>query len=289
VAPHPGASRRFAVLRAIRRDRLGILGAVLLFLAVVAAVFAQVLAPYDPTLIHPADRLAGPGARYLLGADELGRDLLSRTLYGARVSLQVSLTAVSLASVLGVTLGLLAGYFRGPLDVVLMRVMDMVFAFPAILLALALVAVMGPDLRNLILAVTIVYVPSFARITRASTLVAREELYVEAARAVGVTHTRAMLRHVLPNVSAPLIVQFTVSLAYAILIEASLSFLGLGVQPPAPSWGSMLATGKLYVELSPWLSVVPGVAIVLTVLSFNLLGDGMRDALDPRLRSRDSS
>ena len=283
----PAVSRRFAVLRAVGRDRLGIVGAVLLLLAIVAALFAPLLAPYDPTLIHPSDRLAAPGARYLLGADALGRDLVSRALYGTRVSLQVSFTAVSLASAVGITIGLLAGYFRGVTDLVLMRIMDVIFAFPTILLALALVAVLGPDLQNLIIAITIVYVPAFARITRGSTLVAREELYVEAARSIGVTHRRAMVRHVLPNVSAPIIVQFTVSLAYAILVEASLSFLGLGIQPPAPSWGSMLATGKPYVELSPWLSVVPGVAIVLTVLSFNLLGDGMRDALDPRLRSRD--
>ena len=186
------------------------------------------------------------------------------------------------------SVGLIAGYARGAMDAALMRVMDVIFAFPTILLALAVIAVLGTDLRNLILALTIVYIPAFARITRASTLSVSEEPYVEAARSVGASHARIVVQHILPNVSAPITVQFTVSLAYAILVEASLSFLGLGVQPPAASWGAMLATGKPYIELSPWVSVVPGLSIMLTVLGFNLLGDGMRDAMDPRMRSRDA-
>jgi peptide/nickel transport system permease protein len=268
------------------RDRAGLVGVILVALTLLVAVFGPALAPYDPTLIFPGERLAAPGARFLLGADELGRDMLSRTLYGARISIQVGVIVVTLASLVGVPLGLIAGYFKGRLDLILMRLVDIMFAFPTILLALALIAVLGTDLRNLILAITIVYIPSFARVTRGSTLSVSEEPYVEAARAVGVSHARIIFQHILPNVSAPIIVQFTISLAYAILVEASLSFLGLGVQPPAASWGSMLATGKPYIDLSPWVSVVPGVAIMLTVLGFNLLGDGMRDALDPRLRSR---
>jgi peptide/nickel transport system permease protein len=278
--------RRLAAVRMLGRDRAGLVGVILVALTLLVAAFGPALAPYDPTLIFPGERLTAPGAKFLLGADELGRDMLSRTLYGARISIQVGVIVVTLASVVGVPLGLIAGYFKGRLDLILMRLVDIMFAFPTILLALALIAVLGTDLRNLILAITIVYIPSFARVTRGSTLSVSEEPYVEAARAVGVSHGRIIFQHILPNVSAPIIVQFTISLAYAILVEASLSFLGLGVQPPAASWGSMLATGKPYIDLSPWVSVVPGVAIMLTVLGFNLLGDGMRDALDPRLRSR---
>jgi peptide/nickel transport system permease protein len=285
--PAPTEQRRLAVVRMLGRDRGGLAGLVLVAASLLVALFGPALAPYDPTLIFPGERLAAPGAKFLLGADELGRDMLSRTLYGARISVQVGIIVVTLASLIGVPVGLVAGYFKGRIDLVLMRIVDVMFAFPTILLALALVAVLGTDLRNLIIAITIVYIPSFARVTRGSTLSVSEEPYVEAARAIGVSHAGIILRHVLPNVSAPVIVQFTISLAYAILVEASLSFLGLGVQPPAASWGSMLATGKPYIDISPWVSVVPGVAIMVTVLGFNLLGDGMRDALDPRLRSRE--
>jgi len=212
--------------------------------------------------------------------------LLTRVLYGARVSLQVGIVAVMSASVAGVSLGMVAGYKGRHLDSVIMRIMDMIFAFPTILLALVLAAVLGTDLRNLSLAIAIVYVPMFARIARGSTMVIAAQPYIEAARSVGAHGSRVLLRHILPNIAAPLTVQFTVSLAYAILVEASLSFLGLGVQPPMASWGAMLSTGKVYMELSLWPTLVPGIAIMLTVLGFNLLGDGMRDALDPRLRTR---
>lgn len=280
-------SRRFAALHAIARDRVGLAGSVLVALALGAALLGPVLAPQDPTQINPAERLAPPGGQFLLGADELGRDLFSRALYGARISVQVGLVVVVLAGLIGVTIGLLAGYFRGLLDGILMRIMDTLFAFPTLLLALAVVAVLGTDLINLIMALTIVYVPAFARIARGSTLSVSEEPYVEAARSVGASNARIIVRHILPNITAPITVQFTVSLAYAILVEASLSYLGLGVQPPDASWGSMLATGKPYLEISPWVSIVPGVSIMLTVLGFNLLGDALRDAMDPRLRSRE--
>ena len=278
--------RSSRLLGLLVRDRVGLVGGILVVAAIGAAVFGPVLAPYDPTLIHPGANLAPPGPMFPLGADELGRDILSRALYGARISMEVSLIVVTLAGTIGVTLGLLSGYFKGLLDVVLMRLMDTIFAFPTLLLALTVVAVLGTDLRNLILAITIVYIPAFARIARGSTLTVSQQPYVEAARSVGVPHARILLRYVLPNILAPVTVQFTISLAYAILVEASLSYLGLGVQPPAASWGSMLATGKPFMELSPWVAIVPGVAIMLTVLGFNLLGDALRDSLDPRLRSR---
>jgi peptide/nickel transport system permease protein len=278
--------RGSSLLRILVRDRVGFVGAMLVVAAIGAAVFGPVLAPYDPTLIHPGEQLAPPGPMFPLGADELGRDILSRALYGARISIEVSLIVVTLSGSIGVTLGLLSGYFKGLLDVVLMRIMDTIFAFPTLLLALTVVAVLGTDLRNLILAITIVYIPAFARIARGSTLSVSQQPYVEAARSVGVPHGRILLRYVLPNILAPVTVQFTISLAYAILVEASLSYLGLGVQPPAASWGSMLATGKPFMEISPWVAIVPGVAIMLTVLGFNLLGDALRDSLDPRLRSR---
>jgi peptide/nickel transport system permease protein len=280
-------SRRFAALHAISRDRVGLAGCVLVALALGAALLGPLLAPQDPTVIHPGARLAPPGGEFLLGADELGRDLFSRALYGARISVQVGLVVVVLAGLIGVTIGLMAGYFRGLLDGILMRIMDTLFAFPTLLLALAVVAVLGTDLINLIMALTIVYVPAFARIARGSTLSVSEEPYVEAARSAGASNVRIIVRHILPNITAPITVQFTVSLAYAILVEASLSYLGLGVQPPDASWGSMLATGKPYLEISPWVSIVPGVSIMLTVLGFNLLGDALRDAMDPRLRSRE--
>lgn len=277
--PMPG------ILRVLARDRVGLVGALLVAAALAAAIFGPMLAPYDPTLIHPTEKLVGPDGRFPLGTDELGRDILSRALYGARISIEVSLVVVSLAGTIGVAIGLISGYFKGVLDIVLMRVMDTIFAFPTLLLALTVVAVLGTELRNLILAITIVYIPAFARIARGSTLSVSQQPFIEAARSVGVPHRRILLRYVLPNILAPVTVQFTVSLAYAILVEASLSYLGLGVQPPAASWGSMLATGKPFMELSPWVAIVPGVAIMLTVLGFNLLGDALRDSLDPRLRS----
>ncbi|MBI3292039.1 MAG: ABC transporter permease [Elusimicrobia bacterium] len=287
AAADAGPKRGFRLVRRCRLDRVGLVGAVLSGLMCVAAIAGPLVAPFDPAGVHPADRLVWPNETYLLGTDELGRDLLSRVLHGSRVSLQVGVTSVSIAGLVGVLMGLAAGFYGGVLDLAVMRVMDVLFAFPIILLALALVAVLGTDLRNLILAITIVYVPTFARIARGSTLVVVAESYIDAARSVGASDGRIIMKHVLPNVGAPIIVQFTINLAYAILVEASLSFLGLGVQPPAPTWGGMLSDGKDYIEISPWVSVVPGLAIMFTVLGLNLLGDGMRDALDPRLRGNE--
>lgn len=276
-----GQRSLFALLMHDRAARLGLIG---VGMVLIAAVLGPLFAPYDPTAIDVRARLGAPSASHLMGADELGRDLFSRTLYGARIALGVGLVAVSVATVIGVAIGIVAGFYRGWRDATLMRIVDVIFSFPPVLLALAIVAVLGRDIVNLVVALAIVFVPTFARVARASTLVITHEEYFEAARVVGAGQLRLMLRHVVPNSSGPLIVQFTVSLALAIVVEASLSFLGLGVQPPQASWGTMLSTGKLFLEVSPWPSLIPGAAILLTTLSFNLLGDGLRDGLDPRIR-----
>lgn len=279
------ASPRPTLWRILARDRIGMAGAVLIVLMVLAALLAPYVSPYEPTRIHSGARLLPPGARFWLGTDELGRDLLSRALYGARISLQVSLAVVACATIIGVVIGIVAGYMRGLFDGLAMRLMDILFAFPTILLALAVVAILGTNIENLIIALTIVYIPTFARIARAAALSVSNEVYVEAAVSVGVGHRRILLRHVLPNIIAPIAVQVTIALAYVILVESSLSYLGLGVQPPQASWGSMLASGKVHMERSLWPSLVPGLFIVATVLGFNLLGDALRDSLDPQMRS----
>lgn len=276
---------RPSMLRAILRDRAGRWGLILIILVAGAAILAPWIAPHDPTRINGRMRLTGPSLSFLLGTDELGRDLLSRALYGARVSLGVSVTVVAFAGVIGVAIGITAGYFRGLFDAISMRVMDILFAFPTILLALALVATLGTDTRNLVIALAIVYIPTFARVSRGAALTISRDVYVEAARSVGVGDFRILVRHILPNAFAPIAVQASICLAYAILVESALSYLGLGVQPPAASWGAMLSTGKVHMETSLWPSLVPGLFIVLTVLGFNLLGDALRDMLDPKLRA----
>jgi peptide/nickel transport system permease protein len=275
---------RISVWRQIVRDRASLLGAVLVAVSLLAATVGPVVTPHDPIAINAQSRLSAPNAQFWLGTDELGRDLFSRMIHGSRISLTVGLGSATLAALIGISIGMLAGFRRGWIDAVLMRLMDVLFAFPAILLALLLVALLGSDLRNLVLALTVVYIPAFARITRGSTLAVAAEPFVEAARSMGASDFRILRLHVAPNIVAPVMVQFTVTLAYAILVEASLSFLGLGVQPPTPSWGNMLNTGKPLLEVSPWPALVPGMALFITVLGFNLVGDGLRDALDPRLR-----
>jgi peptide/nickel transport system permease protein len=273
------------MLRIVLADRIGMVGAFFVTLIGTAALLAPWISPHDPTRINGRARLQPPSALFPLGTDELGRDLLSRALHGAQVSLEVSLTVVAFSALIGVSIGVASGYFRGWLDAVAMRIMDVLFAFPTILLALAIVATLGTDVRNLILALTIVYIPTFARIARGAAMTVAEELYVEAARSVGVGHLRILVFHILPNITAPIAVQITISLAYAILVESSLSYLGLGVQPPDASWGLMLSSGKVQIERSIGPSVGPGLFIVFTVLGFNLLGDALRDALDPRMRA----
>jgi peptide/nickel transport system permease protein len=229
-------------------------------------------------------RFALPSASAWLGTDQFGRDLLSRLLYGARVSMAVSFSAVGLAALLGGAVGLVAGYFEGRMDHLLMRCVDVLMAFPTLLLALAVVATFGPSLANLVAAITLAYIPIFSRVVRGSVISVKQNEYVYASRALGAGDIRVMTRSILPNVLAPVIVQATFNLSTAIMIEAALSFLGLGVQPPAPSWGTMLSEARSFMELDPWLAVAPGTAITTAVLGFNLFGDGLRDLLDPRLR-----
>lgn len=275
--------RQASVLSRLVRDPGGLIGLLIVGIIVIIAVVGPMIAPYEVGTTDLVNRLVGPSGAHLLGTDELGQDLLSRVLGGTQVTVYVAGTSVILASVIGVLLGALSGYFGGWLDAVAMRVVDVMFAFPAILLALLVVAVLGPGVNQLIIAITIVYIPAFARISRGATLSVRRELYIEAAHAIGLPTWKTILRYVLPNILSPVIVLFTVTLANGVLIEATLSFLGLGIQPPKPSWGSMLNTGKDFMELSPWVVLIPGGALVVTTLGLNLLGDSLRDILDPRL------
>jgi peptide/nickel transport system permease protein len=277
-------ARSGGVGRLVRRSPVVAIGAVLIVVVVFLALAAQFIAPYSP-VAQIAQPLLRPGPGFLAGTDELGRDELSRLIFGAQVSLYVGILAVSIALAGGATSGILAGFYGGWIDNALMRVMDVLFSLPAIVLAIAITSILRPSLTNAMIAIGIVYAPTFARIARGPTLAVVNLAYIEAARAVGVPNWKIMLRHVLPNVSAPLIVQTTVSLSTAILTEAALSFLGLGTQPPTASWGLMLSAARQYMLIDPWIAVFPGVAIALTVLGFNLLGDGLRDLLDPRIRT----
>ena len=290
VAPKPlrGTPHgvRPGLLGLLMQTRLAWLGLVVLLVMVFMAVTADVLTPYDPDYQDYTRVLAPPGAENPFGTDEIGRDVYSRLVYGTRVSLEVGVVAVAIGLVTGVLVGLVAGYNRGWIEGLLMRTMDGVRAFPALVLALAISAVLGQGLINVMIAVGVVYVPTFARLTHAQTLSIRERDYILAARVIGVGAWRMMLRHIWPNTVGAIIVQASLAAAFAILAEASLSFLGLGVRPPSASWGSMLHSGYQYLGRAPWLSLYPGAAIFVAVLGFNLLGDGLRQALDPRLRLR---
>jgi peptide/nickel transport system permease protein len=264
------------------RRKTAVLGLVLASAVLLGAGLAPVLAPADPLVMTPK-RFALPSAAAWLGTDQFGRDMLARLLHGARVSMLVSFSAVALAALAGATVGLLAGHFEGKVDLALMRVIDVLMAFPTLLLTLAVVATFGASLANLVMAITLAYIPIFSRIVRGSVLSVKQNEFVHASRALGAPDGRIMLREILPNVLAPIIVQGTFNLSTAIMVEAALSFLGLGVQPPAPSWGSMLSEARSFMELDPWLAIAPGGAITVAVLGFNLFGDGLRDILDPRL------
>ena len=275
--PRPGALRR------LLRQRGAVVGLVALGLLAAVALAAPWLASRDPIKTAPREALQPPGTAYLFGSDQFGRDVLSRVLHGARISLLVGVISVSIAVALGTPVGLVSGYYGGRLDVVLMRIMDVMLAFPGILLALAIVSVLTPSLSNLMVAVGLAAVPTYARLVRGSVLSAKENLYVEAARAVGCRDVFVLGRYVLPNVVAPIIVTATLGMGTAILSAAALSFLGLGSQPPEPEWGRMLSEGRDYLREAWWISTFPGIGIMLTVLAMNLLGDGLRDVLDPRL------
>ena len=271
------------VATAILRDRAALAGCLIVGAFLVVGAAADRLPLASPLRMVPQDRMAGPSWALPLGADVFGRDLLARLVYGARLSLEVAFASVLAALVVGSGLGLLAGYAGGRTDQALMRVMDIFFSFPAVLLALGIVAALGPRPSNVMLAIAVVYTPIFARVVRGPVLALKEREFVEASRALGAPAGRIVGRHILPNLASILVVQTSIALSWAILTEASLSFLGLSAQPPTPSWGAMLNEGRQNLELAPHLAVFPGLAIMLAVLGFNLLGDGLRDALDPRL------
>jgi peptide/nickel transport system permease protein len=278
--------RGHGLLRRMLETRLVGTGLLISAVVFVCALAAPLLAPYDP---NEQDYLAitdPPSAAHLLGTDDLGRDLLSRIIYGSRVSLEVGLIAVVIAVVCGVTFGMVAGYTGGLVDDLIMRCVDAVQAFPNLVLALAITAALGPNIANAMLAIGFVAAPGMARLTRGQTLSVREREFIAAARVCGATPIQIMRLHILPNVTAPIVVQSTLLLGTAIVTEAALSFLGVGVQPPTPSWGAMLRTGSQYLEVAPWIGIAPGVAIFLTVLAFNFVGDGLRRAVDPRLAGR---
>jgi peptide/nickel transport system permease protein len=287
----PLAQPRFGVgqwgraARVLTRNRLVLAGAIMVVLVVLTALLAGVIAPYDPIANNVRAALQPPSSFYFFGTDRFGRDIFSRVVFGSQLSLLVALISVSISATIGTMLGLAAGFYGGWVDDVIGRLMDVLFSFPALVLAIAVAATLGPGITNAIIAIAVVYAPLFGRVVRGPVLVERSKDYVIAARAMGAGPPRLIVRHVLPNVLSPLIVQATLTFSHAILLESYLSFLGLGTQPPYPSWGTMLQEGRTFLESAPWTSIFPGLAIILAVLAFNLLGDGIRDVLDPRVRS----
>lgn len=272
------------MLRAFSSNKLSWLGAGIFLVVVLIAVFAPLLAVHDPLEQNILDRLKGPTAEFWMGTDAYGRDIYARLLYGARISLIIGGVAILSAMVIGSAVGIVAGYYGGKIDVVIMQLMDILLAFPALILGLIIVAMLGPSMQNLIIAISLTAIPPFARIARAPTIVIKERDFIEACRALGYSDMRIMLLHVLPNVMSDILVMGSLWLATAIRVEASLSFIGLGVKPPTATWGSMIREGFENILDNPWLSIFPGLAILLVVFSLNLLGDGLRDAIDPRTR-----
>ncbi len=272
-------------LTSFKRNRFATAAGIIILLLVLMAIFAPWIAPKDPKYIDPSIRLLEPGPGGRFGTDEFGRDVLSRVIYGARVSLLVGATVTLFSALIGSVLGLLSGYYSR-FDTPIMRIMDGMMAFPSILLAIAIMASLGPSTRNVFIALTVVYVPTIARLVRGSTLVLKQQPFVESARSIGMRDHSILGRYVFPNALSPLIVQCTFVLAFAIISEASLSFLGAGVPPDEPSWGNMLRDGQKLIQRAWWMAIFPGVFLVITVLAFNILGDGLRDALDPRARER---
>lgn len=275
------------VWRRLKRNRPAMIGLIVICLLIILAVMAGFIADYDNVVVKQnlEERLQGPSSKYILGTDEFGRDIFGRLIHGARVSLRVGILAVGIAIVIGGALGAIAGYYGGILDNIIMRIMDVFLAVPSILLAISIVSALGTNLFNLMLSIGISSVPSYARIVRASVLSIREQEFIEAAKAIGANDVRLVMRHIIPNSLAPVIVQATLGVAGAILSTAGLSFIGLGIQPPDPEWGAMLAGGRQYLRDAWHVTTFPGIAIMITILSLNLLGDGLRDALDPRLKN----
>ena len=268
------------------RHKLGVIGSIMVVFLIFIAIFGNFVSPYDPLEMHTKDALQGPSAKYWLGTDRFGRDQLSRLITGTRISMLVSFGSIFVAACIGVVIGLIAGYYGGYIDNIIMRLLDIIFAFPMLLLALVMVAVLGPSLRNVLIAIGFVQHARFARIVRGQVLSVKEKEFVEGIRSVGAKGLTIIFRFILPNVISPVIVQATWGLSIAIMIEAALSFLGLGTQPPMPSWGLMLNESRRFMELAPWMTVFPGLSIMFAVLAFNLTGDALRDALDPRLSQR---
>jgi ABC-type dipeptide/oligopeptide/nickel transport system permease subunit len=279
--------RARALWTTIKRKPLGAASAILIAIIVLTAIFADVISPYDPLEADPRIRLAPPSQAHFFGTDDIGRDVFSRIIHGSRISLWVGLLAVGIGTAVGMVIGLTCGYWEGRLDMILQRVMDALQAIPGLVLALAIVAVLKPSTTNAMLAIAMVIIPGNSRIVRGAVLSTKQNRYVEAAQAIGCQHPRILITHILPNVTAPILVIASIWLGNAILIEATLSFLGVGTQPPTPSWGLMLSsTGRAFMEQAPWLAFFPGMAISLAVLGFNLFGDTLRDAWDPKLRTR---
>jgi ABC-type dipeptide/oligopeptide/nickel transport system permease subunit len=272
--------------RSFKRDKIGMLGAAMVIVLILSALFGNYFAPYDPLEMIYQDAFQAPSMKHYLGADRFGRDQLSRLIMGSQVSMIVSFGAVAIATILGIIVGMISGYFGGRTDSIIMRLLDVLFAFPTLLLALAAVAAFGPSLLNLLMIIGVIYSARFARIIRGSVLSVKEKDFIEGVRSVGARDRSIMSKFILPNVLSPIIVQATFSLSHAIMTEAGLSFLGLGTQPPRPSWGLMLNEAREFMEMAPCLAVFPGVAIIFAVLAFNFLGDALRDALDPRLSQR---
>jgi peptide/nickel transport system permease protein len=281
----PRRGKQVSTWARLRRSPGAMIGLVLIVLLLLTALTANLIAPQGIDDQDLRKGLLPPSREFPLGTDEFGRDMLSRIIHGSRISLQVGIIATVLSAAVGICLGLIAGYFGGRIDYLIQGMVDISWAFPTVLFALFLIAVLGPGLTNVMISVGLGYWGGYARVVRGQVLSLREWEFVIAARAIGANDLRIMLRHILPNIMAPVIVMCTMMMADAILIEATLSFLGMGAQPPIPSWGSILASGRTYLRLAPWMTLFPGVAIMLPVLGFNLLGDGLRDALDPRLRN----
>lgn len=282
----PELGKRVSLWNRLRRSPGAMIGLALIALLLLTALLADQIAPQGIDEQNLRSALQAPGAEFPLGTDEFGRDMLSRIIHGSRISLKVGIITTSVAALLGIFFGVLAGYYGGWIDIVIQGMVDVSWAFPTVLMAIFLIAVLGPGLINLMFAVGLVYWGAFARVVRGQVLSLREWEFVTAARALGARDARIIIRHIIPNVLSPVIVMGTLLLGDAILIESTLSFLGMGAQPPTPSWGSILASGRAYLRLAPWVTTLPGIAIMLTVLGFNLFGDGLRDALDPRLMDR---
>ena len=279
-------SRLAGIVMQFKEHKIAMVGAVLILFLALIAVFAPYIAPHDPIEINLKERLLAPNMEYPLGTDNLGRCMLSRIIYGARISLQIGIIVVGITSVIGITLGMIAGYYGGVLDELIMRGVDILLVFPGIILALVIAGILGPGLFNVMLALAIVGWTGYARVVRGVVLSVKEKEYVESARALGVGDWYIITRHILPSCVAPIIVIATLGMAYVILAAAALSFLGLGAQPPTPEWGSMLNNGKNFMRTAPHLTIFPGLAIMITILAFNFIGDGLRDALDPRVSEK---